>query len=249
MPGQTRHRGRRISKELRDQEADVPEGLNVEVARKLTEKEDAERRKHRWEEVVEIIEVLVLALAAIATAWSGFQASEWDDRRGVLYGEATAQRFAASAASTLGGQQLAADSAVFSSWLEARAARNTDLEMVFVRRFTPNYGQAFDEWLKLDPLNNPSAPPGPAYMPGHKNPELAEAERRNTEASELFTEGTDAGETAVKYVRLTVLFALVLFLIAAGQRFRQRPVRISANALAVGLLVYTLVFLIILPRL
>jgi uncharacterized PurR-regulated membrane protein YhhQ (DUF165 family) len=63
----------------------------------------------------------------------------------------------------------------------------------------------------------------------------------------LFTEGTDAGETAVKYVRLTVLFALVLFLIAAGQRFRQRPVRISANALADGLLVYTVVFLIILP--
>jgi hypothetical protein len=236
-------------KNLRDQEADVPEGLNVEVARKLTEKEETERRKHRWEEVVEVIEVLVIALAAIATAWSGFQASEWDDRRGVLYGQATAQRFAASAASTLGGQQLGADSAMFNSWLEARAARNTELEMVFIRRFTPDYRQAFNEWLNTDPLNNPSAPPGPAYMPGYKNPNLEKAEQLNTEAAQLFTEGTDAGETAVKYVRLTVLFALVLFLIAAAQRFRQRPVRISANVLAVGLLVYTLVFLIILPRL
>lgn len=53
----------------------------------------------------------------------------------------------------------------------------------------------------------------------------------------------------MKYVRLTVLFALVLFLIASGQRFRQRPVRISANALAVCLLLYTLGYLIILPRL
>jgi hypothetical protein len=227
----------------------VPEGLNVEVARKLTEKEEAARRKHRWEEVVEVIEVLVLALAAIATAWSGFQASQWDDRRGVLYGQATAQRFAASAASTLGGQQLGADSAIFSSWLEALAGRNTDQEMVFIRRFTPEYRQAFEEWLKLDPLNNPSAPPGPAHMPGYKNPEMEQAEQLNTEAAELFTEGTDAGGTAVKYVRLTVLFALVLFLIASGQRFRQRPVRISANALAVCLLVYTLVYLIILPRL
>jgi hypothetical protein len=229
---------------------DVPEGLNVELAHKLTEKEEeAERRKHRWEEVVEVIEVLVLALAAIATAWSGFQASQWDDRRGLLYGQATTQRFAASAASTLGGQQLAADSAMFTGWLEARAARNTDLEMVFVRRFTPDYRQAFDEWLKTDPLNNPSAPPGPAYMPRYKNPNLEKAKQLNSEAAELFTEGTEAGETAVKYVRLTVLFALVLFLIAAGQRFRQRPVRISANALAVCLLVYALVDLIILPRL
>ena len=116
----------------------MPEGLNVELAHKLTEQEEeAEHRKHRWEEVAEVIEVLVLALAAIATAWSGFQASQWDDRGGLLYGQATTQRFAASAASTLGGQQLAADSAMFSSWLEARAAGNTDLEMVFVRRSPP----------------------------------------------------------------------------------------------------------------
>ena len=87
------------------------------------------------------------------------------------------------------------------------------------------------------------------FMPGYKNPNLEEAEQLNTEAAELFTEGTDAGETAVKYVRLTVLFALVLFLIAAGQRFRQRPVRISANALAVCLLIYTVGYLTILPRL
>ena len=46
----------------------MPEGLNVEVAHKLTEKEEeAARRKQRWEEVVEVTEVLVLALAAIAT--------------------------------------------------------------------------------------------------------------------------------------------------------------------------------------
>ena len=81
-----------------------------------------------------------------------------------------------------------------------------------------------------------------------KNPNLEKAEQLNADAAELFTEGTEAGEKAGKYVRLTVLFALVLFLIAAGQRFRQRPVRISANVLAVCLLVYALIYLIILPR-
>jgi hypothetical protein len=45
------------------------------------------------------------------------------------------------------------------------------------------------------------------------------------------------------YERQTVLFALVLLLIAAGQRFTQRPVRISANALQVCLLIYTLGYL------
>ncbi len=227
----------------------MPEGLNVEVAHKLTENEEqAERRKQRWEEIVEVIEVLVLSLAAIATAWSGFQASQWDDRQGLSYGQATTQRFAASAASTLGGQQLAADSAMFTGWLEARAARNAELATVLVRRFTPDYRRAFGEWLKTDPLNNPNAPPGPGYMPEYKNPSLEQAKRLDAEAAELFTQGTEAGEKAGKYVRLTVLFALVLFLVAAGQRFRQRPVRISANVLAVCLLVYALVDLIVLPR-
>jgi hypothetical protein len=45
-----------------------------------------------------------------------------------------------------------------------------------------DYREAFDEWLKLDPLNNPSATPGRAYMPGYKNPNLEEAEQLNTEA-------------------------------------------------------------------
>jgi hypothetical protein len=41
---------------------DVPEASNVEVAHKLSEQEESEqRRKHRWEEIAEVIEVLILA--------------------------------------------------------------------------------------------------------------------------------------------------------------------------------------------
>jgi hypothetical protein len=228
--------------------SDVPEGLNIEVAHKLSEQEESEQRKHRWQEIAEVIEVLILAIAAIATAWSGFEASRWDGRQSLLYGQSTTQRFMASEASTRGGQELVADSAMFTGWLQARAAGNTELEAVFVARFTPDYREAFDEWLKTNPFNNPSAPPGPAYMPTYENPELGKAEQLNSDAEVKFEDGTKAGETAERYVRLTVLFALVLFLVAAGQRFRQRPVRIAANALAFGLLIFTLVYVIILPR-
>jgi hypothetical protein len=168
---------------------------------------------------------------------------------GIVLRESTTQRFIASDASTRGGQQLVADSAMFTGWLQARAAGETKLESVFVARFTPDYREAFDEWLKTNPFSNPSAPPGPAYMPGYENPELVKAEQLNSDAEAKFEAGTTAGETADRYVRLTVLFALVLFLVAAGQRFKQRPVRIAANALALGLLIFTLVYVITLPRL
>ena len=46
-------------------------------------------------------------------------------------------------------------------------------------------------------------------MPGFQNPELKMGEELNGEAQAIFNEGSEAGETATKYVRLTVLFALV----------------------------------------
>ena len=41
---------------------------------------------------------------------------------------------------------------------------------------------------------------------------------------------------ADKYIRATVLFALMLFLVAMGERFKVRGVRIAANTVADGLL-------------
>jgi hypothetical protein len=61
--------------------------------------------------------------------------------------------------------------------------------------------------------------------------------------------GTHARETAEKYVGATVLFALVLFLVAVSQRFRIPGVRIAAIALAFALIVYASYDLLTLPRL
>ena len=225
----------------------MPEGMNVEVAHKLSER--AERTKRRWQEIVEVLEVLALAIAAIATAWSGYQAARGDGHQSVLYAQSSRDRFQADAASTIGGQQLVADSSMFTAWLEARAAGNSELQAELVRRFTPEYRSAFQQWLKTEPFTNPAAPPGPGYMPQYRNPRLEEAKRLNTQAADAFAEGTAARETADRYVRVTVLFALVLFLVAVGQRFRARGVRIGSNAVAIGLLVYGLYTLATLPRL
>jgi hypothetical protein len=90
-------------------------------------------------------------------------------------------------------------------------------------------------------------------MPQYRNRDLEEARRLNDQASAASTEGTEARETADTYVRVTVrvtvLFALVLLLVAVGQRFRVRMVRVGANAVAFGLLAYGLYSLSTLPRL
>ena len=208
----------------------------------------AEEQRPRWRTFVEIAEVTVLAIVAIATAWSGYQATQWGGRQTVLYGQASSDRFRADAQSTLGGQELVADSSIFTAWLVARRGGDAELQAQLIRRFSPDYGRAFQEWLRTDPFGNPAAPAGPGYMPGFTNPNLDAATKLNAEASAAFAEGTAAREIANKYVRDTVLLASVLFCVAIAQRFTIRGVRIGANALALVLLSYTLWTMVTLPQ-
>jgi hypothetical protein len=227
----------------------MPEQMNVEVAHKLSEREHAAREKRRWEQVIEILEVVVLALAAIATAWSGYQAAKGDGHQSVLYSDASVDRVQANTAAALGQQRLAADGAMFSAWLQARAANNPQLQTMLVRRFSPEYRTAFTAWLDTEPFTNPDAPPGPGYLPEYHNPQMEQANQLNEKAATLEKAGTEARHTAEEYVRATVLFALVLFLVAVGQRFRLRGVRIATIAMAFGLFAYGIYDVVTLPRL
>ena len=177
----------------------MPEGANVELAHKLTEQEPEQHHvthARGWHRFVEFGEVAILAIVAVATAWSGFQATEWDGEQSLLYGQASSDRFAAEAASTLAGQELTADSSMFTVWLQAHSAGDVALEIELARRFTPDYHKAFDVWLALDPFEDPAAPPGPAAMPEYHNPHRAKAEALNAEASEKFDKGTEAARRA-----------------------------------------------------
>lgn len=207
-----------------------------------------EERPHDTPRWVEWLELGVLALVAIATAWSGYQATTWGGRQAQLYGQASSTRFQADAASTLGGQTLAADASMFTAWLQAHDAGNRSLMTELQRRFTPDYAAAFSDWLATHPFTNPDAPAGPAGMPGYTNPGLSQAAELNAQASADFEAGTTARETANKYARDTVLFATVIFFVATGQRFTRRGVRLGANVLALALLLYTLSTLATLPR-
>jgi hypothetical protein len=113
---------------------------------------------------------------------------------------------------------------------------------------TPEYQVAFDAWVKTDPFNNPNAPIGPIAMPEYKSSLAERAKRLNDEATKVFDEGTDARETGEKYVRNTVLFAMVLFLVAIAQRFKDRTLRTAVNVIALVVLVFALASIATLPR-
>ena len=230
--------------------------MNIEAAYSLSEhaggpsKDPRNKDPHqRRRELSEMIEVVILAVVAVATAWSVYQAARFEGRQAFLYSESTRLRIEADEAVTLGGQERLLDVSTFNTWIEATASGQDEIADLYVERFSPEYRVAFDAWLELDPLDNPDAPPGPGFMPEYHNEQIELAADLNDQARETFDEGTEARETADRYVRLTVLFATVLFLVAVSQRFTFHVVRLTANGMAAVLMFVGLIGVVRLPRL
>jgi hypothetical protein len=224
---------------------------NIEFAHELSHGHDhagPHLTRERWHTIVEILEVILLAVVAVATAYSGFQAAKWDAEEAHRYGEASTLYTRAATERTAGVQVLAADAATFTAWLQARYGSNAQLQEDLEHRFSPGYQVAFDAWLNADPFTNDAAPVGPAAMPEYHNRLAGEADETTKEADRLFDSGHDAAHQAENYVRDTVLFAMVLFLVAIAQRFTRRVTRISMNMLAGLILVLVLISLLQLPR-
>ena len=83
----------------------------------------------------------------------------------------------------------------------------------------------------------------------YKDPLAEKAVELNKEASHAFDLGVAYRDTGEHYVRITVVLAAVLFLIAIGQRFKVRGVRYSVNIVAGVFLVYSLYLFVIYPHL
>jgi hypothetical protein len=199
-------------------------------------------------EVIEIIEALILALVAVATAWSGFQAAEWAGKRAEDYAKANRLRVTAEGLATLAGQERIYDSDTFNSWLVAKLDNKKEAAEFFERRFRDEYRTAFAAWMSTDPFNNVQAPPGPIFMPEYHNAKHEQFLGLNKQAADIADEGVKSGETGDKYVRITVLLATVLLITAIGQRFRFKTVRVAFMVLAALLLCLPLWQLLVLPR-
>lgn len=196
---------------------------------------------------VEILEAIVLAVVAIATAWSGYQAARWDGHQAELYGVASKQHTLANRAATLGGQQLLYDTSTFSFWLQAKTAGNVEAQHQFERRFRPEFRPAYAAWLATDPFTNPNAPPGPTRMPEYHNAQLERAKQLEEAGDAAFQHGTEARANGERFLRNTVLLATVLFLTALAQRFHVLTVRLGLVAVSGILLVIAVIVMITYP--
>jgi hypothetical protein len=215
-------------------------GSNVEFARDLGTHGHHPASHERRDIWLGFVEVFVLSIVAIATAWSGYEAARWDAISAAdyaLYGRYTVL---SQEKATLAGQEGLYDVVTFNSWGAAQMAGRAKLAKFYERRFRPEYATAFRAWLRLDPFQNLTAPPGPIFMPQYKNANALEASQLGAASLRYFKSAVSTRVRGDDYVRVTVLLATVLFLTALSQRFRFAGPRVALLVIAAVLLLVSI---------
>ncbi len=223
------------------------EGLSAtEVGKELAEHREHTEHAQR-DRLVAIFEAVLLSVVALLAAWSGYSAAKWGTESSLSLAKASSTRSKASVAQIKATQIRTLDSVSFNAAATAYTSGDPKLFRLAVRRLRPGYRPAFEAWLALRPLKNPSAPADPSYLPQYRIPQEAQGRALTAQADHYFEEGQSAAATADKYVRLTVLLAAVLFLVGIGSRFPVRVARYGLVVVAAVLLVVAVVQLLGLP--
>jgi hypothetical protein len=68
---------------------------------------------------IELVATLLLAVATVATAWSGYQSTRWNGEQAKAGGRANALRIESAKAAGLANTQTEVDVASFTQWVNA----------------------------------------------------------------------------------------------------------------------------------
>lgn len=187
-------------------------------------------------ERVALVATILLALATVATAWSGYQASRWGGEATKATMRGTAARLESTRASNLANAQAQVDVAVFTQWVDAYAKGETELRDFYFKRFRAEFKPAVVAWIATRPVKNPKAPLTPFAMPQYRSAARDQAERLELQADAWAATARRNIQRSTNYVLGVVLFAAALFF--AGMSTKLPSLKLRVAMLAIGLTVF-----------
>jgi hypothetical protein len=195
----------------------------------------------------EVGATVLLALATVATAWSGYQATRWGQETTKAQSGSNASRILAARADDLANTQSQIDVATFSSWVDAYARNETFLADFYYARFRAEFRPAVEAWIATQPLRNPDAPLTPFAMPEYVLAAREEAQRQDEITEVKSAEVRRNIQRQSNYVLGVVLFATALFFAGMSTRVSTRALRLTILGLGVALFVGTVVWIATFP--
>lgn len=196
--------------------------------------------------LVELVATVLLAVAAVATAWSSYQASRWSGEQSIAFSASNAARVNASRASARADQLSQVDVSTFIAWADAYASRDTMLADFYFRRFRAEFRPAVEAWIATRPLRNEQAPLTPFAMPQYRLADRDTATRLDAEAAMKTELAKRNNQRSDNYVLAVVLFASSLFFAGISTKLarlsHQGALLVVGCLLFLGTLVWVLTF-------
>ncbi|MGA7097258.1 MAG: hypothetical protein WB245_06795 [Acidimicrobiia bacterium] len=212
---------------------------------------------------IELIATIIMAAAAILTAWAAFQSAKWSGIQAIEFSKANASRVESTRFDTRAGQLTAVDVSVFLAWVEAVNAEiqsgqlssaseyqpdPSTLSGFYYSRMRDEFKPALEAWLATKPLETVGAPPTPFAMEQYQLADAAEADRLLTEAGDHTDAALTANQNSDNHVLTAVALALVIFFGGVSSKLEVRRNRILTIALGVVLFLGAGVTLLLLPK-
>lgn len=184
----------------------------------------------------ELVATVLLAVATVATAWSGYQASRWNGEQTRALSRANALRIESTKAADLANAQTQIDVLTFTQWVDAFARGEDELVDFYYERVRAEFKPALDAWIATKPRLNPNAPLTPFAMPEYRVAAREESEQTAAEAEVWSAKGRANIQRGANYVLGVVLFATALFF--AGISTKLESPRLRRVLLGLGLIVF-----------
>jgi hypothetical protein len=170
---------------------------------------------------IEILTTLLLAVAAVATAWASYQSARWRGEQAKAGGQSIAARVESTRSANVANRQGQIDVALFTQWVDAYARDETELADFYRKRFRPEFRPAFDAWVATRPRINPNAPLSPFAMPEYSLAAAKDADRLEARAGALSVRVGGYFQRADNYSLSVVMFAVALFFAGLSTRMRK----------------------------
>lgn len=175
---------------------------------------------------IEVLTVVLLGVATVASAWCAYQASRWD---GIETDEARATTEARVEQARLfaAGTQIGSyDSNVLLAYAEAQAADQPTLaEFIRTTLMRPEFAPVLETWereIESDTAQLSPIPENEAYT----SVLFAEAEAAEQQAAEAAARAAEAGSNSEAYLLTTLFMASALFFAGVVSSFQSRGPKI-----------------------
>jgi hypothetical protein len=195
----------------------------------------------------ELAATVLLAMAAVATAWAAYQSARWHGEQAKAQSASIAARVESTRQASVANRDAQIDVALFTQFVDAYARDEVVLARFYRKRFRAEFQPAFRAWVATRPRTNRGAPLSPFAMPQYELAASAHADGLEAKAAAASKRVAGFIQRADNYSLAVVLFAASLFFAGISTRLRSSTPRMVVLGLGYTLFLGSLLWIATFP--